>query len=431
KQFPTPVGEKIPCPESVKQFDQQQQQVGDKVNSQGRRILPQLPKRTGDEEPTIKRPCVEIEMTPKALEHEEVTQKFESGEISEADTQTSSLSAHISETDMNAEIGYRLQGEETEQPIVNLQSREAGGKADLSIQPEDSSPLHRFKAIATPSSPSTTHHPSEEGRNVLLLPNALVHHSSRVTQPFLEQNLHLDSVTVAASEEEPLSLFTDPVRSQSVDHLPLLDLDSPVSDTRSNRSGVIGSCLWSILCRGKSRLFDRAIKTLTERTEDSASFLESTDTLLALLQSESGPSKTSGPRVVATTRRVRLTQICNTTIEEHEGKCSILPSAEREQRIEFITAKHLFSSLTYENPLFLDMTTALRTKRSQSYVSPSEFDSSYARQHQLHTHPRLHEMPSHGNAPTGIVKVKAISPLCGPPRLINPSQLVYLLNTLE
>nr|CDS28804.1 protein piccolo [Hymenolepis microstoma] len=399
KQFATLVGEKIKSPESEMRFCQQQ--VGEKVEPQGRRLLPQLPKRADEEELIIKRPITEIEMTLNALEHEEVVQKFELGEISEADTQTISLSTHISEADMNTEIGYRLQGEETEQPIVSQQSREAGRKADLSIQSEDSSPLHRFKAITTPSSPSpTTHHPSEEGRNVLLLPNALVHHSSRVTQPFLEQNLHVDSVTVAASEEEPLSLFTEPVRSQSVDHLPLLDLDSPVSDTRSNRSGVIGSCLWSILCRSKSRQFNRAIKTLTERTEDSASFLESTDTLLALLQSESDPSKASGPRVVAKTRRVRLTQICDTTIEEHEGKCSILPSADREQRIEFITAKHLFSTLTYENPLFLDMTTAMRTKRSQSYVAPSEFDSSYARQQQLHAHPRLHETPSHGNVPT-------------------------------
>lgn len=342
---------------------------------------------------------MENEVTPKTLEHEEIIRESESGEISEADTWTSSLSTRDGETDMNALTGYRSQGGEAAHPIASEQSREADGKGDLSIQPDDSSPSHRSKVITTPSSPSpTTHYPSEEGRNVLLLPNALDHHSSRVTQPFLLQNLHVDSVAVATSEEEPLSLFTEPVRSQSVDHLPLLLLDSPVSDTRSNRSGVIGSCLWSVLCRSKSRQFDRAIRTLTERTEDSASFLESTDTLLALLQSETEPSKASRRRVVATTRRLRLTQICDTTIEEHEEQCSTLPSAEHEQRIELTTAQHLFSSLTYENPLFLDMTTTLRAKRSQSYVAPGEFDSSYARQQQLHAHPRLPDVPPHGNA---------------------------------
>ncbi|VDM34744.1 unnamed protein product [Hydatigera taeniaeformis] len=340
-------------------------------------------------------------------------------ENSVTDTLTHPDTPRGGETDTSRKTGYRSVGGGWDQPMAHGQAHEVGQMGDLCrgcSGDEDSSSTHRSKVVSPPppplspppppsptppppppppppsSPPSyTTHYPAGEGCNVLLLPNSLVHHSPRLPQQLRQQQ----TVTVTLSgEEEPLSLFTETVRSQSVDHFPLLLLESPASpDAQNTQSRAIGSCLWGALCRSKSRQFDRAIRTLTASGGGSTSFLESTDAL-SLLKSEAEPTEVQR-RVVAKTRRLHLTQICDTTIEEREEECPLLLPSEEQQHIEFTTSQHLFSSLTYENPVLVSMTSALRGKRSQSYVARSELDTSYARQQQL-AHLRLPDVPPHG-----------------------------------
>ncbi|KAL5963203.1 Protein piccolo [Taenia solium] len=318
-------------------------------------------------------------------------------------------------TDIPRATGYRPVGGGRAQPMAYGQAHEVEGMGDssqgCSIH-EDSSSTHRSKVVSPPHPPLppppppptpppppppsppptyTTHYPAGEGCNVLLLPNALVHHSHLPQQLRQQQT----ATVTLSGEAEPLSLFNEPVRSQSVDSFPLLLLESPSSpEVQSPHSRAIGSCLWGALCRSKSRQFDRAIRTLTASSGGSTSFLESTDALLSLLKSEVEP--TEGKRqLVAKTRRLHLTQICDTTIEEREERFPLLSPSEGEKHFEFTTSQHLFSSLTYENPLLASMTSALRGKRSQSYIARSEFDTSYARQQQL-AQLRLPDAPPHG-----------------------------------
>lgn len=349
-------------------------------------------------------------------------------------------------TDIPRETGYRPAGGGRAQPIAYGQTHEVEGMGDSSrgcSRDEDSSSSHRPKVVSPPPPPLsppppppppptpppppppspppayTTHYPAGEGCNVLLLPNALVHHSSRLPQQLRQQQ----TATVTLSgEAEPLSLFTEPVRSQSVDNFPLLLLESPSSpEVQSTHSRAIGSCLWGALCRSKSRQFDRAIRTLTASSGGSTSFLESTDALLSLLKSETEPTEAQR-RVVAKTRRLHLTQICDTTIEEREEQCPLLSPSEGEQHFEFTTSQHLFSSLTYENPLLVSMTSALRGKRSQSYIARSEFDTSYARQQQQQqlAHLRLPDVPPHGIS-TNYRKHRSFT-LSSMPRTVTTSQ---------
>nr|CDS15132.1 protein piccolo [Echinococcus granulosus] len=404
------------------------QDANEWVESQGGRIQPSLPRQKIDEasanldattttttvEESTSNSVVSIACTTPT--YGQARQSPIARESGATDTPARPDTPRVGVTDIPRETGYRLVGGGRVKPMAYGEAHEVEGVEDSShgcSRNENSSSAHRPKVVSPPpphpppappplSPPpsSTTHYPTGEGCNVLLLPKALVHHSSRLPQQLQQQQT--EAVTLSG-EEEPLSLITEAVRSQSVDHLPLLLLESPSSpEVQSTQSRTIGSCLWSALCKNKSRQFDRAIRTLTASSEGSTSFLESTDALLSLLKSETEPTEVQH-RVVAKTRRLHLTQICNTTIEEREEQCSFLPPSERERRFEFTTAQHLFSSLTYENPLLVSMTSALRGKRSQSYIARSEFDTSYARQQQQqqqqqHAQLRLPDVPPHGTS---------------------------------
>ena len=350
---------------------------------------------------------VEVHVEANSPIHEHVTQKSPTHQVHERDT-PSCLEARLeSVTDTLGKTCYRLSNVERPQPMAMKLAREAEGEVDLSSRTEVSSPVHRSKVVS-PTSPPTpplpTHHQTEEGSSALLLPNALVHHSLRQQKQQQQQQQSAEVVKVAG-EEEPLSLLSEPLRSQSADHLPLIIRDTSSPD---NRSPAIDSCLWSALCRTKSRQFDRAIRTLTEGSEISTPFLESTDAFLSLLQTKTESSHPTG--VIAKTRRLRLTHICDTTIEESEERCPLNSPFGPDRYLEFTAAQHFLSSLTYENPLIETMNSALRSKRSQSYVAPSDFDYAYARQHHQppQAFPRFPDVPPHGN-PSAYTKHRSLT----------------------
>uniref|UniRef100_A0A5K3FTL5 Clathrin_bdg domain-containing protein n=1 Tax=Mesocestoides corti TaxID=53468 RepID=A0A5K3FTL5_MESCO len=251
------------------------------------------------------------------------------------------------------------------------------------------SPLHRSKDVATP--PTTTHYPPTppvEESNFLLLPNSLAHHSSRIPRQLLHQQQQQQQ-----EEEEPLSLFTEPVRSQSVDQLSLLRGDSPTSsEVQGTRVRPFGSCLWSVPCRCTSRQFDRAIRILSGGVDTctSAAYFDSSDAILSIFDADASRC------VVAQTRRLRLTQICGTTIEEEE--CSQLPDTDADQHFALTTHRVLSTLTTADHPVLVKMTSPLRARRSQSYIAPSEFDESYVRHQLSQAHLRLPDVPPHGKS---------------------------------